>query len=183
MSWGANFQGQYDSHVPVNVSFVGREWVEDVREWGDHYALDYHDVANPNCSGPFELWKSIYDNKPLADTGVVQCGISNGRARTVWRNMKAETPDPYLFTHANPLKNRDYSSCKADASLGHLEKRLHEEWSQSTDADVRRYAKEAASVVRASLHISLGHHMQPRELLDSEHGVKVEVSPSAEFSV
>lgn len=167
LSWGSNFQGQYDTHVPVNVSFTAREWVDDVGEWADHYVLDYHDVSNPNCSGPFELWKSIYDNKPIADFGVVNCGSSNGRARTVWRNLVAKTPDPKLFTEGNPLN--DFSKCKADQSLQHLETRLREEWGQSVDADVRRYAAEAASLVHASLHHSLGHALQPRELLDSEH--------------
>lgn len=171
LSWGSNFQGQYDSHVPVNVSFVGREWVEELKEWGDHYFLDYHDVANPNCTGPFELWKSIIDNRPLKDGGVVDCGRGNGRARTFWHNLKAEAPDPKLFYEANPFENHDFAKCKTDPTLGHLQRRLFQEWSQSSDADVRLHAAEAASVVRASLHLSLGHSMQPRELLDTEHVV------------
>jgi hypothetical protein len=183
LSWGANYQGQYDTHVPVNVTFVGREWIEKIKEWGDHYALDYHDVSNPNCTGPFELWKSIYDNKPLMDTGVVDCGRGNGRANTYWKDLKAEAPDPKLFYEGNPLKDRSFATCKNDATFGHLEKRLIEEWSRSLDADVRRYATEAASLVRASLHLSLGHAMQPRELLDTEHLVGAVVPPQAEFAV
>jgi len=181
LSWGSNFQGQYDKHVPVNVTFQAREWVDDVKEWADHYVLDYHDVSNPNCTGPFELWKSIYDNKPIADTGVVDCGRGNGRARTVWRNLVAKTPEPQLFTKGNPLK--DFSKCKADPSLKHLEKRLSDEWAQSTDADVRRHATEAASLVRASLHHSLGHTMMPRELLDSESEMGEAETPSTQFTI
>jgi hypothetical protein len=183
LSWGANFQGQYDSHVPVNVSFVGREWVPELKEWGDHYYLDYHDVSKPNCTGPFELWKSINDNKPLKDNGVVDCGRGNGRAKTIWHDLKAETPDPKLFEQANPMKNRNFTICKTDASLSHLEKRLIDEWSVSTDDDVRRHAVEAARLVRASLHISLGHSGMPRELLDTEHVAKELDVPAVEISV
>lgn len=183
LSWGANFRGQYDAHVPVNVSFVGREWVEDVKEWGDHYYLDYHDVATSSCTGPFELWKSINDNRPLTDYGVVDCGRGNGRAKTVWHDLKAETPDPELFMQANPMKDRNFTICKNDATLSHLEKRLIDEWSRSPDDDVRRHAAEAASLVRASLHISLGHSMQPRELLDTEHVAKELDVPAVQFSV
>lgn len=183
LSWGSNFQGKYDDHVPVNVTFAAREWVDDVGEWADHYVLDYHDSYNSNCTGPFELWKSIYDNKPIADTGVVDCGRGNGRARTVWRNLVAKTPDPDLFTKGNPLKNQDFSTCKADKSFRHLEKRLRMEWAESSDANVRHFAEEAASVVHASLHHSFGHALQPRELLDSERMIVTPQARSAQTLV
>lgn len=160
-SWGSNFQGQYDTHVPVNVTFVGREWIEG--QWGDHYYLDYHDVSNPNCVGPFELWKSIDDNAPISDTGVVDCGRGNGRAYTHWYNLKPSMPDPSLFT-----KGITWEPCQDDPSLEHMEKRLRAEFAESEDANVRQYAAEAASLARATLHHGMGHAFMPRELLGDE---------------
>merc|ERR1711959_404394 len=98
-----------------------------------------------------------------ADFGVVDCGRGNGRARTVWKNLKQHMPDPKLFKEG--IK---WEICKMDPTLEHMQRRLSAEWAQSENADVRRHALEAASLVRASLHQSLGHSFQPRDLLGDE---------------
>lgn len=169
MSWGANFVGKYDVHPHVNVSFVAREMIEN--QWTDHYALNYVDVSIPNCTGPFELWKSINDNLPVADTGVVDCGRGNGRAYTHWSNFKFREPDLHLFTKTPT----DYAKCKVDPGLDALERRLVAEWLESDDADVRKYAKEAASLAKASLHHTLGHVLH--------HRLEGDAQPAAQFTI
>lgn len=74
-----------------NVTFFGREFVDG--QWADHYGLWFnHSGGVGNCSGPFQIWRSIYDSVPVMDYGMGNCEDPAPLASTHWANLTRGAP-------------------------------------------------------------------------------------------